>query len=347
MFRQRCIQLKALGQVRVGHERPAKANQVRPALLQRQPCAFAGVLAGIHHHPGEHRPQLLLEVHRHVRCVIPVGFGNVQVADADFAQAFGRCGVGGDRVVIDTAIERGQRCQAYTYALGVARAVDQRAGHFVEEAQAVFQRATVAVGAVVGAGIEELVDQVAVGRVQFDTVKTGRHGIARGLAVLLDDLGNVRFAHCAWLGGLDKTRCAIGIVDEHLHPFGLHRRGRHRRLAAEQAAVAEPADVPELGEDATAGGMHRFGNQAPAVDLRLGVDAWSTGVTLAQWRDPGAFADDQPGTGTLRVVLGHQRGRYITGLSGAGAGHRRHQHAVGQVQGAKLQGLEQWVMSHG
>ena len=57
---------------------------------------------------------------------------------------------------------------------------------------------------------QELVDQITVGAVQFDTVKAGHSRIARGAPVILDNAGDFL--------GLKRAR-----GDEWLHPVGRHR----------------------------------------------------------------------------------------------------------------------------
>lgn len=64
---------------------------------------------------------------------------------------------------------------------------------FAQQAQAVVQRAAVFIVAPVGVRRDELVDQIAIGRVNFYPVKPGIQRIARGLGVLPDerlDLGS-------------------------------------------------------------------------------------------------------------------------------------------------------------
>ena len=51
--------------------------------------------------------------------------------------------------------------------------------HFEHEAGAVFDGAAVLVGALVGAVLEELIEEVAVGAVEFDAVETGGLGVLR------------------------------------------------------------------------------------------------------------------------------------------------------------------------
>ncbi len=73
-------------------------------------------------------------------------------------------------MVCDVAARR----QVHAHA---ARAPYRYAGvdHFHQQAGAVFQRTAVLVGALVGAVLQELVQQVAVGGMHFNAVKAGFH----------------------------------------------------------------------------------------------------------------------------------------------------------------------------
>lgn len=182
---------------------------------------------------------------------------------------------------------------------------------------------------------------------QFDAVKTGLHGVARGGTVLahdLCDLAHRQRTRCRCLH--EARRAAVFASDEHVHALGLEGRRRYRLAATQQARVAQAPNVPELREDAPAVGMHSVGHLAPARDLLGGVDAGRPRVALAERRHIRAFTDDETGARTLRVVRGHQFVGDIAGLARTRAGHWRHDDAVRQCQRAELQRLEQRVVLH-
>ncbi|MNV40756.1 hypothetical protein D3C71_1323720 [compost metagenome] len=148
----------------------------------------------------------------------------MHVAHADFAQTLCGGGIGGHRVRVHAAVQRGQRGEADADPGGIAHGLDQRARHFVQEADAVFQRAAVFIGARVGVGVQELVDQVAVGGVQFHPVEAGDDGIARRLAVFLDDRADLVDGQFAGGGGLHAVGAAVFVFDEDVDAVGLDGR---------------------------------------------------------------------------------------------------------------------------
>jgi hypothetical protein len=86
---------------------------------------------------------------------------------------------------------------------------------------------------------------------------------------------------------------------------------------------------------------------APAVDLRLGVDARRPGIALAARFDLRAFADHETRAGTLPVIAGHEVGRQVAGLAAALARERWQYDAVLQCVAPQRHGHEQRWMLHG
>jgi hypothetical protein len=130
-----------------------------------------------------------------------------------------------------------------------------RIEHFAEEAGAVFVAAAVFVVAPVRLVREELVEQVAVRRVDFDAVETGGHGVGGGTAEIGDD-------------GLDlvagqrvrRDRFRLAGRRKHL-PVRVDRGRRHRRLAVVELGQRQAAAMPELADDQPALFMHGIGHQ--------------------------------------------------------------------------------------
>lgn len=115
-------------------------------------------------------------------------------------------------------------------------------------------------------------------------------------------------------------------------------------LAGQQRHMRHPAHMPQLQEDTTAGSVHRIGDPAPAGHLFGAVDTRRRQIALAHGADLRAFGHDQSGTGALSVVIGGDRRRHVAGI-GPVTGQGRHDDAVGQGDGAQMQGLKQGMES--
>ena len=198
-----------------------------------------------------------------------------------------------------------------------------------------FDRAAVGIGALVGLVAQELVKQIAVGRMDLDAVETGCFGIDCRAAVLLDDardLGRFQGARCH-----HRYEAIIGIG----LTLRLDGRRRHRQCATElDRGMRDAPDVPQLQEDFTAGRMHRIGNVLPGVHLRVAINARRKDIPLALRGNLGGFGDDQSGAGALHVVFGRQ----ITGdviFLGAATCERRHDDPIAQFERTELHWLEQ------
>ena len=85
------------------------------------------------------------------------------------------------------------RCHRRQADAGAATANGTRHGlhHFQQQAGSVFNAAAIGVGALVAAGLQKLVQQIAVGGVYFDAVKPGFDGGQRSAAVVVHDAGQL------------------------------------------------------------------------------------------------------------------------------------------------------------
>ena len=129
----------------------------------------------------------------------------------------------------------------------------------------------------VAAVAQELVDQVAIGRVHFHAIETGVDRIAGGSPEVLDECRDLFDAQRAGLGYIFETVGGEGLA------LGTDRAGRHRHFAfRQQAGVGNAAHVPELQHDASALGVHCIGDRFPGGDLVTAVDA--RGVQIAPGR---------------------------------------------------------------
>ena len=205
-----------------------------------------------------------------------------------------------------------------------------RFGDFEHQLRPVLDSSAIGVGALVGAVLGELLQQIAIGAVHFDAVETRRHRIGRALPEAFDDAGNF----------LQRQRARLGHVgecsaDKRL-ALGADRRGRDRRLIVLlQADMRDTPDMPELKEDAAAALMDAVRHLAPACNLLLGIDAGRVLIALALLRNLRCLAHQQARGGALAVIfdrqwIGHQAGERPV------AGQRRHHQAIGKREGPKL-----------
>lgn len=103
--------------------------------------------------------------------------------------------------------------------------------------------------------------------------------------------------------------------------------------------------MPQLHEHQPACLVYLLTDLPPTTYLRLGINAGRPRITLPLLRNLRGFRNQQCSAGTLAVVLGVHRSRYITGLSGAGACQGCHGHTMGKLERANGDRLEK-MLSH-
>ncbi len=203
------------------------------------------------------------------------------------------------------------------------------------EAGAADQVAAIFVGALIGAGPEELVDQVAMGAVDLDAVESQALRVRGGLTEGLDNAADMLARH-----RLRMLEAGLGQAREAGH--GQARRAGARQLRMGRLGrVARHTDMPELRHDLAAGLMHRVDDTQPAIERRTAevrdVDAHGRDGVV----DHRAFGDDQarPTFGAPPVV-----GRDLRAGNAASRllpGHRRHHDAVGEAELAQDERAEE------
>ncbi len=80
-----------------------------------------------------------------------------------------------------------------------------RVRHLKREAQTIFDRTAVCVGAMIGLVLEKLLDEITVGSMDFDTVKTGFLGVLRRRHVIADNRLDLFDCQGMRLGEVVKT----------------------------------------------------------------------------------------------------------------------------------------------
>jgi len=182
---------------------------------------------------------------------------------------------------------------------------------------------------------------------QLYAIKTGVDGMAGSLAEFCNHCVNILLAHSPRRRDLDKAGRFAAVINKYPYAFGLDGGCRDGLGAADIIAVGDPAHMPELGKDEPTLGMNGLCDQTPACHLLGTVDARCPGVALAQGGDLRPLTDDETSTGPLGIVFGHQCIGHIAGLAGAGAGHGWHDDAIGELEMAQTQRVEQWILRHG
>ena len=262
-----------------------------------------------------------------------IGPHHMQIGQLEGVELFGQEADERDGIAVFHAVEAVQRRQAHAHAVA-ADGGGHGSQHFKQEARAVLQRAAVAVGAVVRAVAQELVDEVAVGCVHFHAIKACGDGVFGALHEGFDDAGDFRLGE--HMRG-HMRHFASGGVDVALDGCG---GGRHGGRAAVDGRVRSAARVPDLHVDAPALGVHGGGDLLPGGHLLWRVDTRLCDEGRGVGGHHGALSDQQATAGTLGVVLGHEGVGHVARIC-ACAGQRREQDAVRNRESANLQGIEE------
>ena len=322
---------QARRQVRVGDKRNAKGHCIGFAFSQ----PGIGLILGEALVGDKHAAEGLFQAWR--QAVVGFLLAGADKGDAAFAQFTSDVGKGLGAVGVAHVMAVGTRCQMDTYAAS-APDFNRCISDFQQQACAVFQAAAVAVGALVGAALQELVEQVTVRTVDFHAVKAGGLGVFRAQAIGLDDVGDF-FSFQGARGDEVLHRAHQADVTRRLDGAR-----RDRQLTVQVDRVGNAPNVPQLQDDLAACSVHGLGHIAPAAYLIIRPDAGGIRVTDAHRGYGRGFTDDQPSAGALHVVLGHHRVGHAAFI-GAAAGQRRHDDAVVELQIANLDRVEK--RSHG
>jgi hypothetical protein len=174
--------------------------------------------------------------------------------------------------------------------------------HHQRKARPVFRRAAKFVGAQIAGGVEELVDQIAAGAMQFHAINPCRTGVARSLRIFLRQAGSSAASSARGAGGHRHA-----VRPRHLVRAG---QGGGRDNLCVKTPIGGHNHAPavhQLHDDLPAFGMDRVGHLGPARHLFRRMDARRAPIALADQRGLRAFCHDQPGAGALAVIFHHQR----------------------------------------
>ena len=119
------------------------------------------------------------------KCALRAWFAQFEEGKAKFLDHFGCGSESGCRIAVITALRIAIGREAYADPVRAPN-IDQTLQYLAQQAHAVFSRPAIFILAQIGAIANELIDQIAIGTVQLDPVKTGLFGIGSGAAVILD-----------------------------------------------------------------------------------------------------------------------------------------------------------------
>ena len=180
-----------------------------------------------------------------------------------------------------------------------------------------------------------MIQEITVTAVDVDDVEAGLLGEASPADVFGHDTRHFLDAE-----GAGRDIVGHGLPGPELALRGDGGRGHGEFAVRLVVGVRDATDVPELQEDTAALGMHGIGDQLPAGDLFIAVDAGGVRVAVAAGADGRGLGDDQSSGRTLRVVFGHQRGRNV-GAFGTATRERGHEHTIREREGADLKGRKE------
>jgi hypothetical protein len=204
-----------------------------------------------------------------------------------------------------------------------------------QEPRPAFQRAAPAVLAAVDQGIEELFQEIPVGRVELHAVEAGVQGVGGGLHVLGDDLGQIGLGH----GPGHREGLHAAGVREHLALGRLRHGTQERGSLGQVGGMADAAGVHELGEDMPVAPVDGLGHVLPGLDLGGAEQAGDAGIAQPVRGRGGALGDDEARRRALAVIGGGEGGGDVA--DGPVPGHGGHDDAVAEVEGSQKGGLEQ------
>src|SRR5580704_2085702 len=158
---------------------------------------------------------------------------------------------------------------------------DQRLDHIDQKSRSVFDRAAVAVGALVAVVLEKLVDQMTIGGHNFNAVEPCTLRVDGGGTVLLDDNSDLR---CLQRSMRRRSRKkTVRGHDEYvgIGPISRIDRGRDWLLSCYRN-MRRPASVPKLDEHIAALGMDCVSDPFPTRRLLIAVKTRCPPVAAAR-----------------------------------------------------------------
>ena len=202
---------------------------------------------------------------------------DMDIDQADLVQRLGQAQVQGIGFGIGHhTVEHAVRGDAHADPVGANRA---RGGpsHFDGETDPVLDGAAPSVGPLVGGKVKELIDEIAVGAVQFHAIEVCRDGVPASLGEFVDSSRDVGLAH-----GFGN-RVGLQALEIGPHLAGRRRcRWRHDpRACGQVGGMANTTGMHQLRIDPPSRLMYGMGDLTPARDLCFGKEPWDARIPEA------------------------------------------------------------------
>ena len=215
----------------MGDDEFAERHRIRHAVRQRLLCAFL-------------REALIGDIDAAERffdvrpdAVVLAGFARANKGNAALAKFARHIREGGKPVGIAHIVAVRTRRQMHSDAIRAPH-FDHGIGHFQHQPRALLARAAVSVSAPIGAVLEELVEQIAVGAVKLHAIEAGGLGILCTLAIGGNDAGDFACLQGAW-----RRVRPFRAQQTHM-AFRRDGAGRNGRLAVQKTGIGNAAHVP-------------------------------------------------------------------------------------------------------
>src|SRR5258708_39055983 len=172
--------------------------------------------------------------------------------------------------------------------------------------------------------LKELIEQVTIRTVQFDSIETGGKRIFSPSSVVFDNRGNF-----IELEGARRHKRFLRANQAHVAVRRYCAR-RNGTCAVKIQRIRHATDMPQLQNDSSSRDVDSIGHPFPARDLFFRPDPWGIRIPDARRRDRSRFGNNQTGAGALLVVFSHQ---FIgnASIARSASGQWSHDYAIGKV----------------
>ena len=155
-------------------------------------------------------------------------------------------------------------------------------------------------GSLVGGGLKELINEISIGSVDLDTVKSSSLGLLGGIDVVGN--GSLDLLYSEGMGDLGFDILGFRRLDSTRH---LDRRGRDCALGGRvEAGMCLSSHMPKLAKDLSVLGVDSFVDLLPSFDVVVSVNGSGVSPSVTFFTDTGSFCDDETSRSTLFVVEG-------------------------------------------